>query len=255
MPGDAMIETLINAWHPDDPHVLDALRRADVQSMDLLYDSSNYVFLASMADAAYGEGLAVYKPVAGEAPLSDFPYGSLHRREVAAYELSTLLGWGIVPPVVERDGPRGVGSMQLFIDHDPDEHYFAMRGDPGLQAQYVRMAAFDLIANNADRKGGHLLVDHSGHVWGIDNALCFHRIDKLRTVIWDFAGEVVPYPLLADIERVMRCVTEEAPESAGFRAMIAAPEVDAFVRRCAAMLADPVLPEMYPWRCVPWPLV
>ena len=250
-----MIETLVNGWRPDAPYVLDALRTGEVQAMDLLYDSSNYVFLVALAHPEHGEGLAVYKPVAGEAPLSDFPYGTLHRREVAAYELSRLLGWGVVPPVVEREGPRGVGSMQLFIEHDPDQHYFAMRGDPQLHPQYIRLAAFDLIANNADRKGGHMLLDRSGHVWAIDNALTFHRIDKLRTVIWDFWGETVPDALLADVERVMRCVSDEAPESDAFRAMISTGEVDTFVRRCAALLAEPVLPEMYPWRCVPWPLV
>lgn len=250
-----MIETLVNGWQPDAPYVRDALRDAEVRGLELLYDSSNYVFLASLAHPEHGEGIAVYKPVAGEAPLSDFPYGTLVRREVAAYELSRLLGWGIVPPVVEREGPHGIGSMQLFIAHDPDDHYFAVRAEERLHPQYVRLAAFDLIANNADRKGGHMLLDGGGHIWAIDNALTFHRIDKLRTVIWDFAGERVPDALLADIERVMRCVSDEAPESDAFRALIASAEVDAFVRRCAALLAEPVLPEMYPWRCVPWPLV
>ena len=161
----------------------------------------------------------------------------------------------LVPPVVEREGPRGIGSMQLFIAHDPDEHYFAVRAEERLHPQYVRLAAFDLITNNADRKGGHMLLDGGGHVWAIDNALTFHRIEKLRTVIWDFSGERVPDPLLADIERVMRCVSDEAPESQAFRALITSAEVDAFVRRCATLLAEPVLPEMYAWRCVPWPLV
>ena len=98
-----MIETLVNGWQPDAPFVLDALRDAEVRALELLYDSSNYVFLVVLAHPEHGEGLAVYKPVSGEAPLSDFPYGTLHRREVAAYELSRLLGWGIVPPVVERE--------------------------------------------------------------------------------------------------------------------------------------------------------
>ena len=250
-----MRERLANAWSPDDAFVLSALHDAEVRDLDLLYDSSNYVFLASLAHPEFGDGVAVYKPAAGEAPLSDFPYGSLHRREVAAYELSTLLGWGIVPPMVEREGPRGVGSMQLFIDHDPNAHYFALRGDKQYQQQYIRLAAFDLIANNADRKGGHMLLDARGHIWAIDNALCFHRIDKLRTVIWDFAGETVPAALLADIDRVRNCVISEEPASAALRALLAAPEAAAFIKRCDGLLSSPVLPEMYPWRCVPWPLV
>ncbi|RLT27781.1 MAG: SCO1664 family protein [Chloroflexi bacterium] len=250
-----MLETLTNLWQPGDPHVRDALRDSQVTDVELLYDSSNYVFLANLEHPEYGEGLGIYKPVSGEAPLSDFPYGSLHRREVAAFELSRLLGWDLVPPVVEREGPRGIGSMQLFIPHDPDAHYFALRGEPALHPQYIRLAAFDLITNNADRKGGHMLLDATGNVWAIDNALCFHRIDKLRTVVWDFAGETVPDSVLTDIERVMHCVTNEDEASEAFRAHIHPGEVDTFVRRCAALLADPVLPEMYPWRCVPWPLV
>jgi uncharacterized repeat protein (TIGR03843 family) len=250
-----MTERLANAWSPEDAFVLDALRDAEVRDLDLLYDSSNYVFVASLAHSEFGDGLAVYKPAAGEAPLSDFPYGSLHRREVAAYELSTLLGWGIVPPMVEREGPRGVGSMQLYIEHDPNSHYFVLRGDEQYRAQYVRLAAFDLIANNADRKGGHMLLDAHGHIWGIDNALCFHRIDKLRTVIWDFAGETVPDALLADIERVRDALAGDDPAAAPLCSLLAGPEVAAFIKRCDALLSNPVLPEMYPWRCVPWPLV
>ena len=105
-----MLQGVTNRWSPDDAHVLDALREADVRALDLLYDSSNYVFLASLVHAEYGEAFGVYKPAAGEAPLSDFPYGSLHRREVAAYELSCLLGWQMVPPMAERSPPSLRGT-------------------------------------------------------------------------------------------------------------------------------------------------
>ena len=250
-----MTQRLANAWSPDDAYVLDALRDADVRDLDLLYDSSNYVFVAALAHQRYGDGLAVYKPAAGEAPLSDFPYGTLHRREIAAYELSRLLGWGIVPPVVEREGPRGIGSMQLFIEHDPTQHYFRLRGEDSYRDQFVRIATFDLVANNADRKGGHLLLDPRGHIWGIDNALSFHRIDKLRTVVWDFAGTMVSDALMADIERVQGCIEAEDEGSDALRALLHPAEVSALLKRCAAVLSHPVLPEMYPWRCVPWPLV
>ena len=250
-----MLAVITNRWSPDDTYVLDALREAEVRELDLLYDSSNYVFLATLAHPRHGEGFAVYKPAAGEAPLSDFPYGSLHRREVAAYELSRLLGWHIVPPMVEREGPRGVGSMQLYIEHDPDQHYFVLRGDETYRDQLVRLAAFDLVANNADRKGGHTLRDPRGRLWAIDNALCFHRVDKLRTVIWDFAGTTLPDMLLADIERASACLSTEEEATAPLRALLHPAEVAALLRRCAALLAQPVLPEMYPWRCVPWPLI
>ena len=249
------MQGVTNRWSSDDAYVPDALREADVRDLDLLYDSSNYVFLASLAHPEYGEAFGVYKPAAGEAPLSDFPYGSLHRREVAVYELSRLLGWQLAPPIVERDGPRGIGSMQLYIEHDPARHYFALRGEAVYQAQLVRLATFDLVANNADRKGGHILLDAQGRLWGIDNALCFHRVEKLRTVIWDFAGTTVPDELLADIQRVSACLAADDASTTAFRALLHPAEVVALLRRIDALLAHPVLPEMYPWRCVPWPLI
>ena len=244
-----------NAWTPDDSHVLDALRTSEVRDLKLIYDSSNYVYLASLAHPEYGEGFGIYKPVRGEAPLGDFPYGTLHRREVAAYETSRLFGWDLVPPTVEREGPQGIGSMQLYIEHDPSEHYFALRQEARHHEQLVRLAVFDLVANNADRKGGHILLDPNGHVWGIDNALCFHRVDKLRTVVWDFAGVEVSEATLADLERMRDCLAIRDEPAQVIARWIEDAEIDAVVRRCDALLSHPVLPEMYPWRCWPWPLV
>jgi streptogramin lyase len=120
----------------------------------------------------------------------DFPRASLARREVAAYLVSEALGWRLVPPTVYRkDGPIGSGSLQLFIEHDPGYHYFTF-SDADRQRLHP-VAIFDLLINNADRKGSHLLLDPDGHLWLIDHGLCFHREDKLRTVIWDFAGEPI----------------------------------------------------------------
>ena len=150
---------LTNAWTVDDAHVEQALREAELRELRLIYDSSNHVFLATLVHDDYGQGLGVYKPARGEQPLHDFPYGTLHRRELAAYELSRLLGWDLIPPTVEREGPEGVGSLQLFIEHNPAEHYFEFRTDERHHERLVRFAAFDLLANNADRKGGHLLRD------------------------------------------------------------------------------------------------
>ena len=249
------IGSLANAWTPGDTHVVESLRDATVERLRLLSDSSNYVFLADLTHPEHGPGLGVYKPQRGERPLADFEYGTLHRREVAAYELSRLLGWGLVPPTVEREGPEGLGSMQLFIEHDPDEHYFALRDREELREQLLRLAAFDLVANNADRKGGHLLLDAGGRLWAIDNALCFHRHEKLRTVIWDFAGEELPERWQLDLRRVRDCLGEREPSTAALRDRLRESEVDALVGRLAKLLAHPVLPEMYPWRCVPWPVI
>ena len=245
---------LVNAWHPEDPWVEAALREAAVTDARLIYHSSNYAFVVWLEHPAHGRGLGVYKPEQGERPLHDFPDG-LYRREIAAYELSKLLGWPIIPPTVEREGPHGVGSVQLFIEHDPREHYFVLRERDDYDEQLVRFAAFDLVANNADRKGGHLLLDDEGRVWGIDNALCFHQHQKLRTVIWDYAGTELPKGWLADLHRVRECIAAGDAGTEAFTASLSAREVRALVGRVDGLLARPVLPEMYPYRCVPWPMI
>ena len=247
--------TLSNAWSVDASYAVEALRDAEVLELRHIYDASNYVFLATLRHPQHGEGLGVYKPARGERPLHDFPYGSLHGREVAAYELASLLGWPIIPPTVERDGPQGTGSMQLFIEHDPSEHYFGFREDESLREQLVRFAAFDLMANNADRKGGHLLRDPKGRLWGIDNGLCFNRYQKVRTVIWDFSDTTLPEEWVADIGRVRGCLDAADESSASLRACLSPAEVAALVQRCAGLAEAPLLPEMFAYRCVPWPLI
>jgi len=142
---------------------------------------------------------AIYKPRQAERPLWDFPRG-LDRREVAAHELSEALGWGLVPHTVLRDGPLGVGSVQRFVEADFQQHYFTLY-EAGRHHDRMRaMCAFDLVANNTDRKSGHCLVSVGDELFGIDHGLCFHEDFKLRTVIWEFAGEAVPAALLADLE-------------------------------------------------------
>ena len=247
--------SLRHSWSPTDPRVPDALREAEITQLRLIYDSSNYVFLADLDHPELGEGLGVYKPERGEQPLHDFPYGMLYQREVAAYEASELLGWSLIPPTVERDGEHGIGSMQLFIEHDPAEHYFAIRERDDFDGQLVRMAAFDLITNNADRKGGHILVGDAEHIWGIDNGLCFNSVEKLRTVVWDYAGTELPEAWRDDIQCLRDRVQDADEESAALRSRLGESELAAFVTRCDALLSHPVLPEMYPWRCVPWPIL
>lgn len=180
---------------PDDGGPIHVLREAPIELLGRLPYSSNNALLVTVGTD--DPLTCVYKPAAGERPLHDFPPG-LYRREVAAYELAEALGWELVPPTVLRpDGPLGEGSLQLFVDHDPDEHYFVQRDDPALGEQLRRVTVFDLVANSADRKGGHLVVDGDRHIWAIDNGLSFHAQFKLRTVLWDFAGEEIP-PALSD---------------------------------------------------------
>ena len=150
-----------------------------------ILSSSNYAFLARVDDGEL-QALAVYKPRRGEVPLWDFAPGTLCMREVAAYVLSHALGWPLIPPTVLRDGSYGPGVVQLYIEADVDAHYFTFREER--RADLVPVALFDIVTNNADRKGGHLLLDRDSRIWAIDHALTFHAEPKLRTVIWDFAG-------------------------------------------------------------------
>jgi hypothetical protein len=208
----------------------------------LLPGASNGTLLGSI------EGVAVvYKPIAGEAPLWDFPDGTLAAREVAAYRLADALGWPAVPPTVLRDGPMGPGAVQLFVEHDPREHFFTLR-DRRL-AELRSVAAFDVVANNADRKGGHVLVDAGGTLWAIDHGLCFHAEPKLRTVIWEFAGEPVPEDLCEDLRRV-------AGELPGVLDDLLDPaELEAAADRAQRLAETGRFPEPGPDRAVPWPPV
>lgn len=194
---------------------------------------------------------AVYKPEAGERPLFDFPEG-IWRREVAAYELARALGWDCIPETVTVEGPLGEGSLQRFVDADFERHYFTMvsEDDPDLDAQLRRLCCFDLIANNTDRKGGHCLVDEHGHVWGIDNALCFHAQYKLRTVIWDFAGEPVDAPLLDDITRLLDAGLPDTLDE-----LLDPFERDALRTRAHGVVREGVFPHDETGRRYPWPLV
>jgi uncharacterized repeat protein (TIGR03843 family) len=193
---------------------------------------------------------AIYKPIAGERPLWDFP-GGLYRREVAAFELSEALGWRLVPETVARDdAPLGPGSLQRFVDADFEQHYFTLLEEERHHRALKRMAVFDVLANNADRKGGHCLLDAEDHVWGIDHGLCFHTQPKLRTVIWDFAGEPLDDPDAADLERLLR---DGLP--AELTAQLLDTEVAALERRIGRLLDVGRLPEPRSDRPYPWPLV
>jgi hypothetical protein len=221
-----------------------------IEEHGLLRWSSNYAFLVTLClDEA--QMTAVYKPQKGERPLWDFPDGTLCYRERASFLTSRELSWEIVPPTILREGSRGLGSFQLFVEHDPETNYFTF--DESLHPQLMRMAAFDLLINNADRKGGHCLVDPRGHLWGIDHGITFNAIHKLRTVIWDFAGQAVPEKLMRDVERL--CVSLGDTSGSYRQAMehlLSSAEVAAFQRRIDKLLelrryALPGAGPNYPW--------
>jgi len=225
----------------------------DFKVMGLLHGASNYTFLAQLGPYEPSGLRVVYKPARGESPLWDFDAGTLHRREVAAYELSKTLGWPKVPPtVVRRSAPHGVGAVQLFIEADARHFLSANNARP---ETWVQVALFDVIANNADRKSGHCLFDKDDHVWVIDHGLTFHTEEKLRTVIWDFAGRELPKDLCGDVERAL-VELDRGPLSRSLAGLLSPAEVRALKRRLRGVLdARWRFPEPTSAWSIPWPPV
>ncbi|MFE5212712.1 SCO1664 family protein [Streptomyces sp. NPDC056600] len=228
------------------------------------------------------EAACVYKPVAGERPLWDFPDGNLARREVAAYEVSEATGWGLVPPTVLREGPHGEGMCQLWIEQprepEPGGELLALvdpenpgpgwkeiglaevgegrtallvhADDPRLR----RLAVLDAVINNADRKGGHLLTAPGGRLYGIDHGVTFHTDDKLRTLLWGWAGEPLPQEALEALRRLAAALADDGPLTARLAPLITAAELDATRARVAALLDTGIHPEPGgEWPALPWP--
>ncbi|RME84929.1 MAG: hypothetical protein D6775_04190 [Caldilineae bacterium] len=213
--------------------------------------SSNYALLVSVR---HGERqmLAIYKPRRGERPLWDFPVGTLYLREYAAYLLSEALGWELVPPTVLRDGIYGPGTVQIYIDSDPEQHFFNVY--PRHADDYRRIALFDIVANNADRKAGHCLLDAQGHMWSIDHGICFHAEPKLRTVIWEFAGEPIPAAEHAALEHLRDRLEPGQPLRDAFCRLLQEEEVEAMCRRLQRLLESGRFPHPDPHRRNhPWP--
>jgi uncharacterized repeat protein (TIGR03843 family) len=227
---------------------LDLLARGEIAVKGRLPWASNATFLVEVTRKG-ASTLAVYKPQRGERPLWDFPRG-LYRREVAAYRLSELLGWALVPPTLEREGPYGPGSIQLFVDAEFEEHYFTLRERPEHRPALARLCAFDLITNNADRKSGHCLLGRDGRLYAIDNGLCFHAEPKLRTVVWDFAGEPLPEDVRADASRL---AAQALPGP--LAELLPAAERAALIRRARALGDAERFPEDPTGMRYPWPLV
>lgn len=228
--------------------VLDLIARGEMEIEGRMPWSSNGTFLVRI-DLEDTWTHAIYKPRRTERPLWDFPAG-LDRREVAAYELSEALGWGLVPHTVLRDGPLGEGSVQRFVDADFEEHYFTLH-EAGRHHDAMRaMCLFDLVANNTDRKSGHCLVSLGDELFGIDHGLCFHEDFKLRTVIWEFAGEAIPSSLLDDVRRLR---DEGLPPT--LCELLRPTEIDALRSRIAQVAMMSTFPVDPSGSRYPWPLV
>lgn len=234
---------------------IERLAGAPLRPRGFLAGASNHTLLVQVG--APEEGVhAVYKPRAGERPLWDFPQGTLCCREAAAFEVDAFLGWELVPPTVLReDAPMGAGSLQLFVPHDPERHYFVLVEDQANHPALARMALFDFLTNNADRKGSHVLLSDDGRLVGCDHGLTFHVEPKLRTVIWDLGGfPVAP----ADREALARLATALRDDTTKVRArlegLLGPEEVGALTDRASLLRDMRALPTIDPERRpYPWP--
>lgn len=234
--------------------VLHLLAGGKIEVEGLVPWSSNATLLVTVRDDELST-LAIYKPQGGERPLWDFRYGTLGLREVAAHLVCEALGWGMIPPTVLRKGPHGLGSVQFFVHAREDAHFFTIQDDPAFLEDLQRLAAFDVISNNADRKSGHCLVDSQGRLWAIDNALTFHAEPKLRTVIWSFAGQPLPAGILADLQALRDSLAEDSLLNDGLHHLLDEEEVAAFQRRLGHLIEDGRFPEPGEGQVLPWPLV
>ncbi len=234
--------------------------------------SSNYSFLVDICPntavqkalphvtpTVLAEVRAVYKPRRGERPLWDFTQGTLCQRERAAFLVSHALAWDLIPPTVLREGEHGTGSVQLFIPHDPEAHYFTFEGEPLFKEALQKTVLLDIIINNADRKAGHVLLEEKGNhdrLWLIDHGICFHTEHKLRTVIWEFAGEPIPEELLADIEQLSnKLATNEAGLRSELQLLLSQTELEALQKRIRRVVNQGYFVSPGPGRHYPWPPV
>jgi uncharacterized repeat protein (TIGR03843 family) len=258
------------------PAGLALLTHGEIELEGRLVDASNTTLRAFITLEA-AQARCVYKPVRGERPLWDFPDGTLAGREVAAYLVSEATGWGIVPPTVLRDGPLGEGACQLWIDEPSDVEpvvgfvpvkelpagwlrVASARDEDGRpyllahadDAALARMALFDVVINNGDRKGGHVLRTEQGHLYGVDHGVAFHVDDKLRTVLWGWVGRPLPADDRSTLERLRDSLRADLGER--LVGLISAIEVQACVARLDRLLSEGVFPEPgEDWPAVPWP--
>ena len=237
-----------------DNYLLNILERGEISITGEFLWGSNYTFAVQIN---YNDQTieGVYKPTRGERPLWDFPRATLAHREVAAYLVSETLGWSFVPPTVFRElGPIGPGSLQLQVDHDPEYNYFSFNK---ADLQRLRpVVAFDYLINNADRKGSHILFDQQGQLWLIDHGISFHTEQKLRTVIWDFAGELIPDQICSDLVDFGHQLQAGTQFRKQLEKYLVPQEIDALDRRNQRLITSKTFPDPHPnRRPYPWPPV
>ena len=261
------------------PDAAGLLARGELTVRGRIREASNAALYCTVSYD--GEDAAcIYKPIAGERPLWDFPDGTLAQREVAAYEVSQATGWGLVPPTVLRDGPYGEGMCQLWVEVAPEAELLALvdgeEPEPGWKAigfaevgegrtallvhaddeRLRRLAVLDAVINNADRKGGHLLPTDEGRLYGIDHGVTFNAENKLRTLLWGWAGEALTEEAVDVLEGLRKGLAEGGPLAARLEPLITGAEIDATRARVGALLASGTHPEPSgQWPAIPWPPV
>jgi uncharacterized repeat protein (TIGR03843 family) len=227
----------------DDPSIYDIIRHGKFESCRLIAAGSNYTFLAEVRldDRCIP---VIYKPRDGESPLWDFPSGTLYKREYAAYLLSQVLGWDLIPFTVIREGPHGIGTVQRYVEHDPRQNYYTLSAENSEEyaGQLRNIACFDLVANSTDRKANHLIVDPNGKLWSIDHGLTFHADTKIRTVIWDFCGEPIPESLLAQLATLAKQLLNPQDRLEEMLALLRPEEAASLQQRLVWVLTERVYP-------------
>ncbi|MGH3831175.1 MAG: SCO1664 family protein [Pseudonocardiaceae bacterium] len=260
---------------PTDPAALPLLHHGHIELTGRIVEASNATLLGMVrCDGVSAE--CVYKPIMGERPLWDFPDGTLAGREVASWLISESTGWSLVPPTVLRSGPLGPGMVQLWIDTAvepglvdvvaldavPSGWRRVLRahdryGDPALLVHadtegLRRLAVLDVLLNNADRKGGHVLAGSGGAVYGVDHGICLHQEDKLRTVLWGFLGQPLSVAALEVLRRVRSSL--DGSLGASLAEHLTRAEVRAVRERTDRLLATGTFPEPNGnWPAIPWP--
>jgi uncharacterized repeat protein (TIGR03843 family) len=234
--------------------LINALAQGEIALEGEFIWGSNYTFAVEITHNDISlQG--VYKPTQGERPLWDFPRSSLAHREVSAYLVSEAVGWKFVPPTVYRqNAPLGPGSLQQYVPHNPEYHYFNFSEEDRQRLRPVVL--FDLLINNADRKGSHVLIDPDDQIWLIDHGICFHHEDKLRTVIWDFAGETIPEEYCQDIIRFNLQLHEGTPIYTALQANLNPLEMSALKKRADLLFKIGRFPNPHiNRRPYPWPAI
>ena len=268
-----------NTSSSDEHILLQQLAEWPISGMGLHPGGSNYVFVVRLTDPDYFDADApqpsepeaapvvdetasiygIYKPQAGERPLRDFPGGTLHNRERAAYLVSRELGWPRIPPTVIRTGPHGEGSVQLFIDAAPTpeadepDNYFSLRDER--LGDFQNIAMFDALVHNADRKGGSCIVDGDGKIWAIDHGLTFNQLARRRTVMFEFNGTDYQPDLLGDVESLIAALESDSDLKSQLSELLEGSEIDDIVTQAKEMLEFGRYPVLDPDTNVPWPMV